>query len=435
MLENKSELKTLFFNTYMLFILRISGYIFPLITFPYLTRALGASTYGIIVFVNAAIAYFKMIVEFGFTLSGTRTCSLNRRYKDKLEVITFSIIQGKFILCLAGFIVLIILIYGTSLFKGKELIMLISYLQLFPAVFITDYLFRGLEKMSVITYRSIAINILYTVAIILFIKKPGDYYLIPIIYFANNFVIAIWSWLYIYKEIGIKFQIVSLAKTYRAILDSISYFMANIASTVYSASNVVVLGVAGYSDTAIGQFGVANNLITMIRSIFSPIADSLYPYMVAKKNYKLIKLILLIGCPIVILGVVALYIWAHFLIVLLSGKGYLEAIPVFKIMLPLVVITLPQYLLGYSTLGAMGKVKEVNLTVVYASVVHIIGLVVLYLSNNLNIIHVAVLTLFSESVILITRVFYISKARKDLREANTEKNNTRQTICNTFESI
>jgi PST family polysaccharide transporter len=417
----KKELRTLFSNALLLSILNVSGYIFSLISFPYLIRTLGPNNFGIIIIANANIAYFRMIVEFGFTLSGTKSCSLNRDNSEELSVITFSIIQGKLFLSILGLILLVLVLCFTNLLKGKEVIMILSYLQLFPAVFITDYLFRGLEKMGAITYRNIAVNILYTIATILLIRKSDDYYFYPIITALNSLAVAVWTWVYIYKNYKIKFKIVSIRQTINTIKDSFTYFLANIASTLYSSSNVVVLGYKGLSNTVIGHYGVANNVITVIRSIFSPVADSMYPYMVAKKNFRLIKLILIIGCPLSIIGTFILYLWARPIIMLLGGKEYLDAIPIFKTMLPLIVITLPMYLLGYSTLGAMGKAEKVNLTVVYGSIIHILGLLILLGSGKLNITSVIILSIFSESSILISRIIYIYKSKVNRKIENLEK--------------
>ena len=70
-----SKEKLLAKNTLMLYIMQISSYIFPLISFPYLTRVLGAEKYGIVVFANSIMSYFTLFIEFGFLLSGTKICS------------------------------------------------------------------------------------------------------------------------------------------------------------------------------------------------------------------------------------------------------------------------------------------------------------------------------------------------------------------------
>lgn len=405
------ESRTLLSNTLMMYLLRVSGYIFPLITFPYLTRLLGAEYYGIIVLANAVIAYFKLLVEFGFTLSGTKACSLARENKEELGNIVSSIISAKLLLVVLGMLILGALFAFSNLFEGKRAILALSYLQLIPAAFITDYLFRGVEKMSVITYRTISINALYTVLILLVVRRPENYCWIPIIAAIDEVIIAAWSWVYVRGKIGLRLHRVGFKSVFGVLKDSSPYFGATIASTAYSASNVFLLNLKGFSDAEVGNFGVASNLITTLQSMMSPIHECMYPYMVVKKNYKLIKRVILVGVPVVALGCTVLFIYSDWVINLLSGDGYEAAVRIFRTMLPAVVVTFASYLLGYSTLGAMGKVKYVNLSVMITAAFHIIALCVMWMTGWLNLVSVAVLTVCSESIILTIRLFYVNKFR------------------------
>lgn len=52
--------------------------ILPLLTMPYLFRVLGVEKFGLIAFSYALITFFNVIVDYGFTLSGTREVALNQ---------------------------------------------------------------------------------------------------------------------------------------------------------------------------------------------------------------------------------------------------------------------------------------------------------------------------------------------------------------------
>ncbi len=412
-LQKKRELKTLFSNTVMLYIMQISAYIFPLMTFPWLTRALGPEKYGVINVANAIIVYFQLFVDFGFLLSATRDCSIDRDNKGKLSSITSAVVQAKILISLVGFIALLVLAFSIEQFRDKAIYLILCYISVFLSVFVPDYLFRGLEKMSSLTYRSIISRALYTVLIISFVHSASDYLLIPLFNAASNLFIVMWSWYLVVKKFDIRFKFVSLNETLAALKGSAMFFASRIASTVYSASNVFILGlVMGTNSPAMGQFTAANNLITNGRSMFSPISDSLYPYMVTKKNYKLIKIILAITAPVIIGGTAVLYIYADWFIELFCGAGYQDAVPVFRAMLPMVLITLPIYILGFPTLGAMNMMKEANLTVIYAAVFHAIGLATLFITGHMNFIAVSYLTCCSEGVVLISRIVYVVKGNK-----------------------
>lgn len=409
----------------MLYIMQISAHIFPLITFPWLTRTLGPEKYGVVNVANAIIVYFQMFVDFGFLLSATKDCSVHRDDKSKLSQIASSVVQAKAGISAIGFIVLFALTFFIDQFRENASYLMLSYLSVFLSVFIPDYLFRGLERMSSLTYRSILSRSIYTVLVVCLVRSPSDYLLVPVFNAISNLFIVVWSWWLIVKKFGVKFKAVSLMQTLSALKKSAMFFASRIASTVYSASNVFILGlVMGTNSPAMGQFTAANNLITHGRSMFSPISDSLYPYMVTKKNYKLIKIILAITAPLIIGGTAILYIFADWFILLFCGEGYGGAVPVFRAMLPMILITLPIYILGFPTLGAMNMMKEANLTVIYAAVFHAIGLAVLFITGNLNFIAVAALTCCSEGVVLISRIIYVligSKKKKAKESISLEE--------------
>ena len=404
----KKEIKTLYNNTIMLYILQASRYIFPLLTFPYLTRVLQPENYGIMTFVNGVMVYFQLLIDFGFLQSATKECSLSRNDKAKLAKIVASNTQAKMFLGLMGLAIIIFLINFFEAFAGKEIYTILAYATILLSMFNIDYLFRGLEIMKFITYRTIAGRMIYTVLIFVLINKPEHYILVPVISAIGESIILIWTWYYVISNLGIRLKIVSLSDTILAFRTSSMFFLSRIASTAYTSTNVIVMGTI-YGNIPLAQFGVANSLISNIRSLFSPIADSLYPYMVLNKNYKLIKKILLILMPITLIGTVGLFFLAKPIIIIMAGKDYLDAIPIFQAFLPLILITLPEYLFGFPVLGAMNKMKDANLSVIFAAIYHLTGLVILYLIGNINSITVALLTCSTELIVLIYRMICVRK--------------------------
>lgn len=406
------ETKTLAFNTIMLYIMQVSTFVFPLITFPYLTRVLGTENYGIYVFANAIMVYFQMLIDFGFLLSGTEECSRQREDKNKLEIITSSIIKGKLLLSIIGLLIVILCSTFTNLFDGKELYVICSYIPLMLTSFIPDYLFRGIEKMGVIASRTVVAKLIYTLIIFVFVRNKNGYYFIPLATFVSNLLIVVWSWIYIKKNLNINIVKVELSEIKEQFKKSCTFFASRIATTAYGASNVFVLSLFGFSDTAMGLYGSANNLITYGRAIFSPISDSLYPYMVKNKNHKLVKKILLVLCPVIIIGCIVLYFISEFVIKIMCGEEYIQAVGLFRKMIPLLAITLPAYLFGYPMLGSINKNNKANESVIIGAAFHIAGLLVMFITKILTFERVIYLTIVTESIILCLRVYYFKKYKK-----------------------
>lgn len=383
--------RTLAKNTVMLYVMQISGYVFPLLTFPYLTRVLGAAKYGTVVFANSIMSYFTIFIEFGFLISGTNSCSLVADDKDKLGRITFGIIQAKCILSVLAATVLLAGCAFVQKMRQDFLFFMLSFVGIFLTVFLPDFLFRGIEKMSVITYRVVASKAVYTAAIFLFVRKDTDYIFVPVATIGANLVAIVLTWIEIVGKRMIGFSVVSAKDVLLRLKESALFFLSRIATTFYTSLNTVLLGLK-FSGAEVGQYGAANAIANTCRSLMSPISDSIYPYMVKRKNFFLVKKLLLILEPLVILCCALLWLLSPQAVRIVCGSGYEDAVPMLRAMLPIVAITLPAYLCGYPVLGALGKLKWANLSVVISASFHAAGLVVLAALGQIGFIQVIVLT-------------------------------------------
>ena len=100
------------FNFIMNALLTISSVIFPMITFPYYSRVLGAEGTGSISFALAVVSYFTMIASLGIPTYGIRACAKVRDDREKLSqtVQELLIINGitTFIMYVAYFLALLL---------------------------------------------------------------------------------------------------------------------------------------------------------------------------------------------------------------------------------------------------------------------------------------------------------------------------------------
>ena len=82
---NKQDFKVLLNNFFSLSVLKVLTYVLPLVTFPYLISVLGIEKFGLIMFAQATMYYFEIVVDFGFNLSATREVALNANKPNKLN--------------------------------------------------------------------------------------------------------------------------------------------------------------------------------------------------------------------------------------------------------------------------------------------------------------------------------------------------------------
>ena len=152
----------------------------------------------------------------------------------------------------------------------------------------------------------------------------------------------------------------------------------------------------------------------------SPISDSLYPHMMRSRNFKLIKKTLAIFMPLILLGCGVLFFFAEPICVLVYGGGYRESALALRALLPSLIFTFPNYILGFPTLSAMGLAKYVNLTTILGTVFHVLGLVLLFATHHLTMVTLCLLTGCTELLVLVFRLVIIWKNRRLMRSEEEE---------------
>ena len=137
-------------NTIMLYIMTAGKYLLPLITLPYLTRVLTPNYYGIATYMTSTMTYFQVLIDFGFIYSATRDASLHRADKKRLGEILSQTIAAKLILCLLGFLIMLIMVPFVTIMKENFVLTLLYFLSVAITIFLPDYIYRGLEKMEIV---------------------------------------------------------------------------------------------------------------------------------------------------------------------------------------------------------------------------------------------------------------------------------------------
>ncbi len=78
-IKKSGDSRTLIANFGYLTLLQVAGYIFPLITIPYLAKVIGVDSFGKITFASAIIVWFQTITDWGFNYTATRDVAKNRQ--------------------------------------------------------------------------------------------------------------------------------------------------------------------------------------------------------------------------------------------------------------------------------------------------------------------------------------------------------------------
>lgn len=412
-------------NTIMLYILQFSTLALGLVTQGYQQRVLGMERIGILGAANYLTNFFQIFIDFGFILSATAKVSRFREDKAALARILSRVVAAKGIFMALSLVVLGVFVFPGLKEEGELLAHVFYMLSVAMIALLPDFMYRGLEQMSAITVRAVAIKIFATVMIFVFIKKPSDYYLVPLFTALGNGGALLFVYWHLRKKVGVWFCRVSLRETWEEIKESAQFFVSKAANAVNSNLNGILLKQITGSASA-GLYTNADRVISVARNGMSPIADSLYPHMMKHKNFSIVKKALLFIYPLILAGCGVVFVFAEPILVLWLGPEGKEVVAPLRLLIPVAVFCFPNYVLGYPTLGAMGLAKYANISVAFGTCVYLCGAALAYFVVGINWISLCLMSSVTEFSILAFRVVVILKNRKLLRAAPDPERSKRE---------
>lgn len=151
--------KSIKLNFIMNALLTMSNLIFPLITFPYVSRILLPVGTGKVAFATSIVTYFSMFAQLGIPAYGIRACAQVRDDKEKLSRTVQELLLISLVMTVLAYV-----LFGASLCiiprmrSDKSLFLIVSALIFFNSIGM-EWLYKGLEEYTYITVRSIVFKI------------------------------------------------------------------------------------------------------------------------------------------------------------------------------------------------------------------------------------------------------------------------------------
>jgi O-antigen/teichoic acid export membrane protein len=393
--------------------LTLATILFPIVTFPYVARIIGAEGIGKVGFVTSVVNYFLIFACLGIPIYGLREIAKARDEKVKVSRIYSEIFIINLISSLASFIVFILMIITFSFFRHELLLYLIIGLNLFLNIFNIDWLYKGFEDYQFITLRSLAVKILSAFLIFFFVKTKSDYMfygVISVLALSGSNIINIIS-----AKKFVKFSVkdINLRRHLKPIF---MLFSTQLAINIYANLDSTLVGVIA-GEKYVGYYTAA----IKINKVFLGIVTSLGVVLVPRLSYyiknnlekefndlviKSIKFILFLGLP----ACASLYVLSPQIIRLFSGAEFLPSILTMKITIPIILFIGFSNLTGIQILMSINQERYLFISVLMGAVVNLILnllLIPVYKHNG-----AAITTCFVEFIILLIQLQYTKRYMK-----------------------
>lgn len=275
--KNK-DVKNLASNFSFMFIIEMSNYVLPFLVIPYIVRVVGVEKYGIIVFATTVMVFFELIASYGFKLLAPKYISMNRDDKTKLSKYYWTVIGTQSLLLIASFSVFIPLVFLVDKFNQEAAIFFFSFAKVLATVLFPVWFFQGIEKMKFIAIFNFSSRLLYTVAVVAFVKESSDYTLVPILNGISFLGVALFSLYYVRKYFDITFYWTTLKEIKALLVEGWHLFVSRISNVLYSTANIMLLGFfADYK--VVGILAIATTISVAIATIVSIVSNITFPYL------------------------------------------------------------------------------------------------------------------------------------------------------------
>lgn len=364
-IKHSSESKNLLTNFVSLTLLQVASYVFPLLTIPYLAHVIGVDKYGEISFALAIMIYFQTIVDYGFVFSAVRDIARCRDDISKVSEIYSNVMWSRLVLVIISFSILFFLTLLIPKLHEMNTLLYASFLMVIGQAMFPDWIFQALEKMKYITIFNIVIKLLFTAAVFVFIKKPSDYILQPILtsfgYIVSGIgaMILIWKW-------GIKFNSPKLKEIRITIVSNFDLFLNQIIPNLYNSASILLLGFF-HGNAANGIYDAANRFNTAGGSFFTIISRTFYPFLSRRMDKHHFFQYLNIGSAL--LMALLLFVFAPFIIDTFFPESFFPARNVLRIISISLIFLAMNNVYGTNYLIIAGYEKKMRQITMYSSII------------------------------------------------------------------
>ena len=336
-------------------IVQTLNYALPVITIPLVSRALGVEKIGLISYIYSYIIYLILFINYSFSLTAIRK---QNKIDDLNHVFSLVFKSQIFLLILTIPFLILALLFVPDL-KQNMILTCISYIAVIGAFFDKNWVYQYKQDLSLVAIINVVLKFLSVLLIILFIKEQKDYLVYAVILYSATLLTNLSLFLICIRKYEIKVVKIKIQQVFEFLKEGKMLFFSSVVISLYTSTSTLLLGLY-CNNRDVGLYTAASKLVD-IAKVFAimPITQLIYPIVTQKISDNVEEGVLFVKklMPIFNLMAVLLFLGAiivgPFILYLLFGAEFLDAIPI------LWVLSFTLVLILYSTV--FGILLMVNL--------------------------------------------------------------------------
>ena len=381
--------------------------VFPLITFPYVSRILSVEGIGKYNFSNSIVTYFMLISALGINTFAVREGSKYRNDKKSFSDFASKVFSINIVSTLIAYMALFGSLLVFDKLKEYDTAILIFSVQIIFTTIGTEWIYSIYEEYAYITVRSIAFKIVSIVLMFIFVKQSTDYiiYIIVTVFatVGSNILNFIHAKSFCNIRLTFRFNVKEYLKPIMII------FASYIAVRIYVNSDITMLGLLK-NDYEVGIYGVSTRIYSMVKDMLQAVLLvtiprlSLYWGKGNREEYdKLLKKVTSTMIVLVVPAIIGLFIVGKDVILIIAGKNYIESVPSLRILCFAILCSIFSWIFNSCVLVPSKREKfTLRSSIISATVNVILNLWLIPLYGSIG---AAITTLISEGLMMIMNYY------------------------------
>lgn len=333
-----NEGKSLKINAALNIIRQVCAIVFPLITFPYVSRTLGVEAYGKVNFSTSILSYISLLAGLGVSSYAIREGARIRDDRERFERFADEVFSINVVSTLISYVVLAVLVLFWSKLDAYRALIGILSVNILLTTLGTDWINTIYEDFLYLTVRYVICQTIAVAATLLFVKGPEDVALYAVCSNMGMMLANASNLFYIRKKLGIRLKLTWKMNVRRHLRPIMLLFGNMISSMIYLYSDTTMLGVF-IGDAAVGFYTVSSRIYSLIKQLINAVSGVLVPRLSHDLESKsggesngsvhtVLGILTVVVFPIA-LGMICM---GREIIVLIAGEAYAAAYPALAIL-------------------------------------------------------------------------------------------------------
>ncbi len=251
-----------------------TGAIFPLVTYPYISRTIGSDGFGRVSFADSFVSILIFIALLGIPVYAVREGSRIRDDREKFKVFSNEMFTISALSLLVSAAIIVLCVLFVPRVRLEAVLIIVLSIDIIASVLGRDWINNVYEDFAYISLRYVISHLIGVALIFIFVKNKDDLYVYALI-LAFTFSAGLFLNVF-YTRRYAGFGLASFSSLKKHIAPILGLFSTTIAVKIYVSSDVLMVGFFR-NNAEVGVYSLASKVYIIIKLLFNAIIATAIP--------------------------------------------------------------------------------------------------------------------------------------------------------------